>query len=262
MLNFIGTGSAFNTKLGNNSAYIRYENSLYLIDCGSTTYSRMDETNLLDGIDAVTVMITHTHPDHIGSLGDLIFHTYYAMGTIGEANITIVAHPKHNIRGVLHAVGVSEKCYNLILIDPLATGSSGPLVEFKYGDFNLSIIDCIPVNHVDELFCCAYMLKYKDQTIYYSGDCNNIPESVKASLYNNEIDIFYQDTCSADYDNNVHLSFQKLLVLIPYDYRHKVYCMHLDKNFNVSTAIYLGFNVVKSDKELKTVRREYILDPE
>jgi len=35
MLKFIGSGSAFNTKLGNNSAYYKEGNQMLLIDCGS-----------------------------------------------------------------------------------------------------------------------------------------------------------------------------------------------------------------------------------
>ena len=34
MLKFIGMGSAFNTGLGNTSAYIKKEDRMLLIDCG------------------------------------------------------------------------------------------------------------------------------------------------------------------------------------------------------------------------------------
>ena len=77
MLKFIGTGSAFNTKLGNTSAYIKDNNTLLLIDCGELTFARILSLNLLDDVNEVHIAITHTHPDHIGSLGSLIFYCFF-----------------------------------------------------------------------------------------------------------------------------------------------------------------------------------------
>ena len=73
MLDFLGLGSAFNTDLGNTSAYIKKNTSLLLIDCGSTVFSKLHRIGLLDGVSDIYVIITHTHADHIGSLSDLIF---------------------------------------------------------------------------------------------------------------------------------------------------------------------------------------------
>jgi len=52
MLSFICTGSAFNTKLGNNSAYVKAGTTLFLIDCGSTTFQRLIDKGILDGVEA------------------------------------------------------------------------------------------------------------------------------------------------------------------------------------------------------------------
>ena len=48
-LNFIGTGSCFNTEFGNNSAYYFDEvaNSLLVIDCGEDVFSKLRRTDLL-----------------------------------------------------------------------------------------------------------------------------------------------------------------------------------------------------------------------
>ena len=51
MLNFIGVGSAFNTELGNNSAFIKKQNSLILVDCGGTVFHKLQELNILDGLE-------------------------------------------------------------------------------------------------------------------------------------------------------------------------------------------------------------------
>ena len=72
MLKFIGTGSAFNHQMGNTSAYIKQDNTLFIIDCGETAFARMKQLNLFEGVQNVYIAITHMHSDHVGSLGSLI----------------------------------------------------------------------------------------------------------------------------------------------------------------------------------------------
>ena len=72
MLKFIGTGSAFNTDMINNSAFIKEETTLFIIDSGETAFARMKNLKLFDDIENVYIAITHTHSDHIGSLGSLV----------------------------------------------------------------------------------------------------------------------------------------------------------------------------------------------
>ncbi len=107
MLNFIGSGSAFNTGIGNNSTFLKINKSLILIDCGSSTFSRLRELNVLDGVEHVRVFITHTHPDHVGSLGDLIFYVYYVM----KKRITVHTPPGIGIVAILRGMGVSLNLY-------------------------------------------------------------------------------------------------------------------------------------------------------
>ena len=235
MLKFVGHGSAFNTKLGNNSAYIKEGNTLFLIDCGSNTFDRIREQNLLEGIEKIYVLITHTHPDHVGSLGDLIFYSYYSMGTMGEPCLTVLSPKGVMVSILLASMGVNREIYNLEKFEQD--------IYIKDKDFNI-YIDGRRVNHVKELHCYAYVIYYKDNTCYYSGDSNEISENILKNLHNGSFDYFYQDTCKADYEGNVHLSLRKLDELIDKDVRHKVYCMHLDEGFSRKEARKLGFNIV------------------
>lgn len=73
MLKFIGIGSAFNTDLGNTSAYIKKEDRMLLIDCGGTVFHELQKQKLLEGVNQIYMIITHTHPDHVGSVGEVIF---------------------------------------------------------------------------------------------------------------------------------------------------------------------------------------------
>lgn len=237
MLNFIGTGSAFNTKLGNNSAFIKKDKTLFLIDCGSTTFSRMQEAKLLDDVEKITVLLTHTHPDHVGSLGDLILYGYYSMGKLGEPNVTVYTPNLLRIENLLWSQGISTKTYNLVQFFDKRF--------IKFGAQEIGLI-ALEAEHVLELNCFSYIINYDDKTIYYSGDSNEIPNQIIKMLENGKIDIFYQDTCKVDYSGNVHLSLKKLESLIKPEYRDKVYCMHLDNDFIEEEAWDLGFKVVES----------------
>lgn len=50
MFDFIGNGSAFNTERGNNSAFIKKNSSMILVDCGGTVFHRIKQLNLLQDI--------------------------------------------------------------------------------------------------------------------------------------------------------------------------------------------------------------------
>ncbi|AZU98877.1 MBL fold metallo-hydrolase [Bacillus phage pW2] len=238
MFEFIGTGSAFNTKLGNNGAFIKQGNKFFMIDCGSSTFSRIMEMDLLEGVEEIYVMITHKHPDHVGSLGDLIFYGYYNMGTVMEKNVTVLAPIDIRISDTLFDMGVESDTYYLKEFD---TESLNFL-----DDFSMTFMP-VETKHVKELDCFGYVIHIKNTRIYYSGDANIIPEKVLKMFNAGMVDILYQDTCGADYKGNVHLSLRELDELIAEDkaLRNRVYCMHLDEKFDEIEAISMGFNVVK-----------------
>lgn len=241
MLNFIGTGSAFNTKLGNNGAFIKKDDTLFMIDCGSSTFSRIQKANLLENDTHVYVLMTHTHPDHIGSLGDLILYGYYSMGKFAKPSITVLSPHDLNIKSILEGMGVNENTYGLVEFNEF-----GELLSLHHdGSFDIQI-EAVPVKHVEELNCYGYIINYENKTIYYSGDSNEIPQDILDKLNTGRFDLFYQDTCKADYEGNVHLSLRKLSELVNKDERDKVYCMHLDGGFSKEEAEELGFNVVES----------------
>ncbi|WAH38332.1 MBL fold metallo-hydrolase [Alicyclobacillus dauci] len=116
---------------------------------------------------------------------------------------------------------------------------SSPFVSY-YG----LTIALTEVEHAEELKSYGFLLTMGDKHIYYSGDSNMIPSQALGLLIEGDIHYFYQDTCKADYPDNVHLSLIRLCELIPQEYRSKVYCMHLDETFNVDEARAFGFNVV------------------
>lgn len=240
MLKFIGSGSAFNTKLGNNSAYYKEGNQLFLIDCGSNIFHRIKESSLLEGVENIHVLVTHTHADHIGSLADLILYTYYSHGEMMKVKINIYSIGATKIKEILKLMGVTESYYNYI---PTLQTVETRLKQFS----DLSIVDFYRNKHVDEIFSFGYKLKINNKSVYYSGDTSHLSKDIVDVINSNKIDYAYIDTCKADYEGNVHLSLRKLTELIQPEARNRVHCMHLDEGFDRKEARKLGFNTVAND---------------
>ncbi|WP_019241217.1 MULTISPECIES: MBL fold metallo-hydrolase [Bacillus] len=237
MLKFIGNGSAFNTQLGNNNAFIKRDRHLFLIDCGSTNFSRMIDKKLLEDVDQITVLQTHLHADHIGSLGDLVGYAFHCMEPKLSVKVTILTPLAltADVKAILQKVGVPETQYKSVEIDT------------EHQPENVVGITSIKpylVEHVPHLTCFSYLLHIDGKTVYYSGDCNMIPDEILKLMLDDKIDLFYQDTSKADFPGNVHLSLRQLEEAIPAELRPKVYCMHLDPIFSNSEAENLGFHVV------------------
>lgn len=235
LFKFLGTGSAFNTRLGNNCAYIKKGKALFMIDCGSNIFTRLESSGLLKGVERVFVLMTHTHPDHIGSLGDLVFKGYYEMGTMFSPSVSILAPKALKVRECLRTMLVPDDNYEFAEFEEIGGFSMGDLnVQFKP----------IKTTHVEQGPSFGYEFYVNGRFYYYSGDSNMIPSEIIMEL--DKYDELYQDTCGADYPGNVHLSLKKLAMLIAGEDRKKFYCMHLDKSFNVTEARKLGFNVCKN----------------
>lgn len=241
MLKFVGTGSAFNTKLGNNSAYIKEGNKLFLIDCGSANFHRMKESGLLDDVDFINVFITHTHADHVGSLADLIFYMYYCKGEQAP-RVEVIAHKRCHVGKYLEMNGVEPHQYALQEV------FEGQVVEIVNGELDLGFT-ALNTSHVDNLVSTGLIIynARTDEKCIYTGDTSDLNSSIVDLLEDEEtpIDYLYVDTCSQDYEGNVHLSLFKLSAKIHYLLRSKVWCMHLDEKFDIELTKKLGFNVAE-----------------
>lgn len=60
-LQFLGTGSAFQTKLYNTSAFFVEGEKLFLIDCGETVMAQLENLRLLNYVKEIYAVFTHTH---------------------------------------------------------------------------------------------------------------------------------------------------------------------------------------------------------
>ncbi|ERJ13095.1 MBL fold metallo-hydrolase [Haloplasma contractile] len=191
MFNFLGIGSAFNTNLGNTSCYIKEKDSLLLVDCGGTVFHEIRKKDLFDGINNIHIIITHTHPDHIGSLGEVIFYAYYLLQIK-----TKIYYPNYKlINQLFSCIGVKDEMFEVY------DHKSLEIQDLNLGRPKLSFI---PVFHLETVDAFSFIIERDNKKIYYSGDSNRIPEQVLSSFKEGKIDVLYQDTCGLDYDGNAH----------------------------------------------------------
>ncbi len=224
-LTFLGKGSAFYPAYGNTGAYFLKENTLYLIDCGESTFAVLQKKGILEGIDQVYALITHLHADHVGSLASLISYLYY------EKNIrAAVIHPEQTILSLLDLEGIEAAAYQWHQVMPENTAG-------------IEIIP-VPVQHVETMSCYGYLLADQSEQLYYSGDASDIPKEILTAFLNGQIDRIYQDTAAHDSDHPSHCYYKKLEALIPVEFRNKVFCMHLDSPCE-ELLIACGFQIVE-----------------
>lgn len=224
-LKFLGRGSAFNVKEGNNCAYFKVKSDLYLLDCGCGAFEGILDRQLLENLDSVNVFITHTHSDHIANLSDLIYYCYY----IKKLEINVCA-PDDCIKRILELEGHREGIeYNFKLLNVQENNSVKDIS-----------IKPIQVSHYKTLISFGYLINSEGRLIWFSGDCNEVSDVIEKY----KIDEFYQDTCLADFEGNPHTCLRVLDECIPMDERRNIYCMHIDSIDLIEKAEALGFNVV------------------
>jgi len=236
-LKFLGRGGAFLTEEGNTSAYFFDNRDLLLLDCGENIFGRVMKQNLLTKAENVNVLITHTHPDHIGGLCSLIFYNYYALGKVTNIILPTQAKYKDNISTILKCLGCDEELYSFV--DETA-------IDNKYSSF--SSVRFLPTKHAPHLDCYSIIFETPNGIVYYSGDTSNTKQ-IRSIIDNNEkIDKLFIETTTYDTPNNIHTNIDILNAIVPPKVKPKVYCMHFNSQECIQKALDLGFNVVEVEQ--------------
>ena len=212
-LQFTGMGAAYYPQLGSNSAFFSINNHLYMIDCGESTFKSMVELGVLEKYEHITVFVTHVHFDHIGSLGTMIT---YCRNVIHKT-VTVLSQDTI-IQQMLSLAGINTDRYVFIQ-------------EAVHTEPNGLRITATPARHVDAIPCYGYLLEYKQDRTYFSGDTAVIPTDILDEFHSGNIQQMYVD-CSTDrIGGHTHLSLEALCSMIPDEERSRVTCMHLGGPF-------------------------------
>lgn len=227
-LRFIGTGAAFYPALGNTSAFFTRGDDLFLIDCGEMIFSRIRHADLLTRYPGrVTVLVTHLHADHVGSLSSLIAYCVQVLGR----PVTLL-YPSEDIRALLRLMGMTEEHYTLL---------------DEYAEDGLRMTP-IAACHAPEIPAYAYLLTDEDGTIYYSGDNGELLPAILDGIRQGEILHAYQDTNWFEQPPHApfHLPLQTLMAQVKPELRDRFTLMHFNRDFR-DEAMRAGFACAEPD---------------
>ena len=211
-LNFLGCGSAFNPLYGNTRAFFTNKDQLYVIDGGESVFLKLYQKELLKKYAGITIMVTHMHADHVGSLPSIISYCYYVLGK----KVTVI-YPEKSLWILLGLMGIDPDIY--IPVESSLFTAEGLKVW------------AVSVKHADDISCFGYIIEFAGEKIYYSGDSYEIPKDVLDGFYKREISTIYQDTTEFTSDHRSHCPLEELEECIPADLRRNVFCMHFTTDF-------------------------------
>lgn len=218
-LKFIGTGSCFNVRRINNSAYYynKKNGTLVLFDCGESIFDKL--VKKFKRLNKVIVIITHLHSDHVGSLPSFI-----AYCNIIFLIKPIIIFPDKSIINLLKQMGIENNSY-------------------VYKSSCNFIKETVKIEHAKNLNCYGYILNLFGKVIYYSGDSKTLSNKVLVDFIEGKIDYIYHDMTR--FNNTIHANVLYLAKIIPKSLRKDVYAMHLDDLKTELLARLLRFNIAK-----------------
>lgn len=197
ILTFLGSDAGFGDK--NNSAYLEDNNKFLLIDCGFTVFEQVKHQFDFSKFEDISIIVTHLHNDHAGSLSQFIMYLWYVYGK--KSNVYSACQ---NISQYLEITGTPIEAY-----------------EIFSGSENLKFIQ---TSHVPHLDAYGFSLYEKERKIVYTGDTSVI-EPYKHDLI--DASEFYVDVSK---NSTVHLQIDEILPQLLEINKNgtAVYLMHTD----------------------------------
>lgn len=233
-LKFLGIGSAFQSSLYNNCAYVKEEDKLFLIDCGETGFEQLKRQADFSEVSDIYVVFTHTHSDHIAGLGQLVDYCEQNLGK--KLNIIVPTGKEDTLKeDIVTLLDIFEipldKC------NFLSTGEvNGQFKAFQTVEF-------LPTFHAPELEGKCYSLIFNTEMgkVLYTSD--SVDTKYIQELVNTDFASIYADVTLS---TTVHLSLNTLKEIVPEHLRNKVYCMHFDHPNTIEKAREEHFQIAPS----------------
>lgn len=223
-LQFTGIGAAYYPVLGSNCAFFEHEDHLFLIDSGESTFKTMFARDEIFRYENITVLLTHLHADHIGSLGSFL------------SFCKNVLHKKARL------AALEDTVVNILAL----SGVKPDLYDFTtdVAQCNMNGLTIIPQiqSHANDMICCGFVFETEHEKIYYSGDTCIIPENILEEFLAGTIQTMYQECTFIDTESTSHCSLKKLKEWIPESERGRVFCMHLGDDIS-KEILEAGFKI-------------------
>jgi hypothetical protein len=232
-LTFLGRGAGFNPGEGSTSAYFIDNGTMFLIDCGESVFHALLERKILDGVTGISVLITHTHSDHVGSLGSLILYAKMVKKITPEIIVDGTMGYLSDLRTLLGIFGLTEAMYRF------ADASS---LDGRFSLFGK--VRYVKTVHCDELDSCGILFETEQGLVFYSGDMRDPAPLLEIIKSGRKIDKIYIDSNNDRQPNIHHISIHQLNDIVPVELKPKIRCMHFNNSLCAEEAAAYGFGVV------------------
>lgn len=245
LIKFLGTGSAFSKKHGNNSAVISVVDEgikkNLMIDCGRTTPDDMHNQNI-NWTDIDAIFITHLHGDHVYGLEEAGFMGRY------------VFNKKPHL--ILPSKEMKVQLWERVLKGTMARGDLNNKMKFEdyftyeivnpkdeYFIFNDIMFSVYVTEHVKNKESYGLIIGEKYPLVYTSDTLFN-EQLLLAVVEQFKCQAIFHDCQFVDYDGKVHASLSELSTL-PRNIKEKTYLMHYsdDMENHIENITSQGFKI-------------------
>lgn len=196
----------------------------FLIDCGYNVFQKL-VSGEYDIENINTVIITHTHPDHVGSLGALIYYRWFMFNKTTEiicgnsVGRYLLDYLKSTVFNVLEPGSIR-----------LDTPNFCPY-NLTFNDKPTSLMYMFKVQHGAIPAYGIYLIK---ENIVFTGDAALLnPESkiMKSAT------MIFHDCIIDHYARGIHSNLKDMVVSYPKEIREKIQLVHHGKKTAIPTVL-------------------------
>lgn len=213
-ITFLGSGSAFTVNSDNyqSNVLLQKDNDTLLIDAGGDIRFSLNEQKL-SYLDIKSLYISHLHADHVGGVEWLALNTFFDPQYKNKPNLFISEKIladlwERSLSGGLRTLYTENATLETFFnTHPIQDQGS-----FIWNDIHFDLIESIHVKSKCAVMpCYGLMMKYKENHIYFTADCQFFPKHFLA-LYEKATLIFH-DCEILEKATGVHTHYKQLCTL-------------------------------------------------